>query len=70
MDSGLVMELGVVMESGVVMELGIHPSLHYHQKTYAKFNLKIHYPPPFERKIWHYQKANAGQIRKAVDQFS
>ena len=33
----------------LVMESGIHPSLHsncHHQKTYAIFNLKIHYLPP------------------------
>ena len=32
----------------LVMEFGVHPSLHsncHHQITYAKFNLKIHYPP-------------------------
>ena len=55
------------------MELGAHPSLHLnclHQITYAKFNLKIHYPPPYEREIWHYQKANTDQIRKAIEQFS
>ena len=54
------------------MESGIHPSLHsncHHQTTYAKFNSKIHYPPLYEREIWHYQKANADQIRKAIKQF-
>ena len=54
------------------VELGNHPSLHlncHHQITYAKFNLKIHYPPPYEREIWHYQKANTDQIRKAIEQF-
>ena len=55
------------------MESGIHPSLHsncYHQITYGKFDLKIHYPPPYEREICHYQKANTDQIRKAIEQFS
>ena len=53
----------------LVMESGDHPSLHsncHHQITYAKFNLKIHYPPPYEREIWHYQKANTDQIKKAI----
>ena len=57
----------------LVMESGIHPSLHsncYHQITYAKFDLKIHYPPPYEREICHYHKANTDQIRKAIEQFS
>ena len=55
------------------MESDVHPSLHlncHHQLTYAKFNLKIHYPPPYEREIWHYQKANTDQIRKTIEQFS
>ena len=55
------------------MESGVHPSLHsncHHQITYAKFNLKIHYPPPFKCGICHYQKANTDQIRKAIEQFS
>ena len=55
------------------MESGVYPSLHsncHHQITYAIFNLKIHYPPPYERKIWHYQNPNTDQIRKALKQFS
>ena len=55
------------------MESSIHSSLHsncHHQITYAKFNLKIHYPRPYECEIWHYQKANTDQIRKTIEQFS
>ena len=35
-----------------VMDAGVHTSLHancHHQIVYAKFNLKIEYPPPYER---------------------
>ena len=56
----------------LAMESGVHPSLHSNcqqQITYAKFNLKIHYPPPYEREIWHYEKANTDQIRKTIEQF-
>ena len=35
----------------------------------CKFNLKIHYSPSFEREVWHYQKANVDQIRKAIREF-
>ena len=38
------------------MESVVHSSLHpncHHQIVFTKFNLKI-----FERKIWHYSKAN------------
>ena len=50
------------------MELRIHPSLYpnchiNYQMTYAKCNLKIHYPPSYKREI-------IDQIRKAIEQFS
>ena len=54
------------------MESGVHSSLHancHHHITFAKFNLKIHYPPPYEREVWHYQKANVDQIRQAISRF-
>ena len=34
--------------------------------TFAKFNLKIHYPPPYKREVWHYQNANVDQIRQVI----
>ena len=55
------------------MESGVHSSLHpnsHHQITYAKFNPKIYYPPPYEREIWHYEKAKVDHIRKSIDEFS
>ena len=51
------------------MELGVHVSLRancHHQIIYAKSNLKIYCPPPYKRVIWHYQDANADDIRKAA----
>ena len=54
------------------MESGVHSSLHencYHQITYGKFNLKIYYLPPYEGEVWHYQKRNVENIRKAKSEF-
>ena len=54
------------------MESGVHSSLHsncHHHITFAKFNLKIHYPPPYEWKVLHYQKPNVDQIREAINEF-
>ena len=54
------------------MESAVHSSLHancHHHITFSKFNLKIHYPPPYEREVWHYQKANVDQIRQAIGEF-
>ena len=55
------------------MECGVHSSLHpncYHQITYAKSNLKFHYPPLYEREIWNYGRANVDHIRKAINEFA
>ena len=54
------------------MESGIHSLLHencHHQLIYAKFNLKVWYPPPNELDIWHYQHVNMDQIERAIEQF-
>ena len=55
-----------VMKSGFPFLL--HSNCHRHT-TFAKFNLKIHYPPPYEQEVWHYQTANVDQIRQAISMF-
>ena len=48
-----------------LVDAGVHPSLHancHHQIVYAKFSLKIHYPLPYEREVWHFQKADINLI--------
>ena len=37
----------------MVVNSGVHPSLHanYHQIVLAKFELKMYYPPPYEREV-------------------
>ena len=46
----------------------MHPNCH-HQIVFSNFNLKIHYPPPYERLIWKYEKANADLIKRAIKDF-
>ena len=53
----------LLRESGV--HLSLHPSCH-HQITFAKLNLDIVYPPPYEREIWYYQKANIDLTKRAI----
>ena len=56
-----------------VIESGVHPSLHpncHHQIVFAKINLKIYYPPPYPREIWHYKQANTQLIRRAITGFN
>ena len=53
------------------MDSGVHPSLHsncHHQIIYAKFDLKVFYPP-YERTVWHFSRTNSGHIKKAIHPF-
>ena len=54
----------LVSESGVLSSL--HSNCH-HQIIYAKFNLKIHYPPSNEREIWYYNQGDFDLINQAID---
>ena len=49
---------------------GVHASLHpncHHQIVHSSFNLNIYYPPPYQRLIWDYKKADVNITRKALD---
>ena len=38
------------LKSNIVVESGVHPSFHpnfHHQIVFAKFNVKLYYPPPY-----------------------
>ena len=35
--------------------------------SYSTFNLNIYYPPPYQRLVWDYKKADEKSIRKALD---
>ena len=39
-------------------------------QTAPKFNLKVHYPPPYEREIWHYKEADTNLIRWSIGMFN
>ena len=72
-DSSSCIDLIFTSQPNLVMESGVRSSLQpncHHQITYAKFNLKIYYPPPYEREIWHYEKANVDHIRRSINEFS
>ena len=71
-DSSSCIDLIFTTQPNLVMESGAHSSLHancHHHITFAKCSLKIHYPPPYEREVWYYQKANVDQIRQAISEF-
>ena len=54
------------------MDSGVHPSLDsncHHQIIYAKIDLKIFNPPPYERTVWHFPRANFDYIKNAINLF-
>ena len=64
--------LSFTNQPNVVTESGVNPSLHpkfYHQFVFAKLNLKVEYPPLYERLIWDYKNADVPSINRAIDIF-
>ena len=60
-------------QPNMVVNSGVHFSLHancHHQIVFAKCDLKIYYPPPYELEVWHYQEADSILIRRAIHEFN
>ena len=56
-------------QPNLVIDSGVHPSLHencHHQITFCKLNLKIVYPPPYQRLVWDYKRANIDCIERSI----
>ena len=52
-----------------MVDSGTHPSLHpncHHQIIHCKINLQVEYPPPYQRHVWNYAKANKDAILSAL----
>ena len=65
-------DLVFTSQPNMVIDSGGHASLHtncHHQIIYAKFHLKIIYPPPYERTVWRFKHANSDHIKGAIDIF-
>ena len=60
-------------QPNLVMSSGVRPSLDptvKHQIVFCKLNFKIPPPPKYCRKIWHYAKSKAENIKKSITEFS
>ena len=71
-NSSSCIDLIFTLHPNLIVDSGVHSSLHpncHHQIVYAKFNLKIHFPPPYEREIWYYGQGNTELIGRAVHEF-
>ena len=66
-------DLIFTLQQNLVVDSGAHRYLHpycHHQIVHAKFNLKIHFRPPYQREIWHYRQGNTELVRIAVHEFN
>ena len=65
-------DLIITDQPNLVLESGTRPSLDstcHHQIVYCKVNFKIPPPPPIDRMIWHYDKANNVAIKRSMHNF-
>ena len=56
----------------IVLDSGVRPSLDnlcHHQIVFCNSTLRCVPPPPYKRKIWHYERAAVDLIRRAVSNF-
>ena len=59
-------------QSNLVVDFGTHISLLencHHQIIYSKFDLKIFYPPLYERTVWHYQQVDTELLKRSLENF-
>ena len=59
-------DLTITDQPNLILDSGTRPSLDpfcHHQKVYVKINFRIP-PPPFERKIWHFNSANSALLKR------
>ena len=65
-------DLIVTDQPNIILDSGTRASLDpycHHQITYCKVNFRIPPPPHFERKIWHFNKANTAAIKRSMTNF-
>ena len=56
----------------IILDSGTRSSLDplcHHQIIYCKVNFRIPPPSPFERKIWHFNRANKAAIKRSMTNF-
>ena len=65
-------DLIITNQPNLILDRGTRPSLDpycHHQIIYGKINFRVLPPPPFERKIWHFNRANAADIKRSMVSF-
>ena len=65
-------DLIITDQPNMILDCGTRASLDsscHHQLTHCKINFRIPPPLPFDRKIWHYSRANADAIKRSMTLF-
>ena len=65
-------DLIVTDQPNIILESGTRASLDsycHHQIIHCKANFRIPPPPPFERIIWHFNRANSAAIKRCMNSF-
>ena len=65
-------DLVITDQPNLILDSGTRASLDqycHHQIIYCKVNFKIPPPPPLDRKIWHFNRANSAAIKRSVTNF-
>ena len=65
-------DLIITDQPNLVLDSGTRPSLHprcHHQIVYGKLNFRIPPPPPSERTIWHYNRADLDGLQRSLKNF-
>ena len=65
-------DLLVTDQPNIILDSGTRASLDpycHHQIVHCKVNFRIPPPPPFERKIWHYSRADSASIKRSMRNF-
>ena len=65
-------DLIITDQPNLILDSGTRASFDpycHHQIIYCKVNFRIPPPPPLDRKIWHYNRANTAAIKESINSF-
>ena len=65
-------DLIVTEQPNIILDSGTRVSLDsycHHQIVHCKVNFRIPRPLPFDRKIWHFNRANSATIKRSMTSF-
>ena len=65
-------DLVMTDQPNLILDCGTRSSLDpfcHHEIVYCKVNVRIPPPPPLDRKIWHFNRANSAAIKRSMHRF-